>query len=118
MEHHIVTFLVASANIRFPKPIPKISYIQKLYVLNGKFMCSVGNYSELEKGLRMSGYEKTEKILKALACKSRLEILECIRKGVSNPGGIARKLRRHRSTVEKHLRVLLAAKVVEKVPPR
>ena len=64
----------------------------------------------------MSEYEKTEKILKALACKSRLQILECIGKGVSNPGEIARKLKRHRSTVEKHLRVLLAGKIVEKVP--
>lgn len=29
---------------------------------------------------------------------------------------MARKLNRHRSTVEKHLRVLLAARIVEKVP--
>lgn len=64
----------------------------------------------------MSEYEKTEKILKALASKSRLQILECIRKGVSNPGEIARNLKRHRSTIEKHLRVLLEAKIVEKVP--
>ena len=64
----------------------------------------------------MSEYEKTEKVLKALACKSRLEILDCIRKGISNPGEVARKLKRHRSTIEKHLRVLLAAKIVEKVP--
>jgi DNA-binding transcriptional ArsR family regulator len=78
-------------------------------------MCSVAN-SWLERALGMSGYEKTEKILKALACRSRLEILDCILRGVSNPGEIARELRRHRSTVEKHLRVLLAAKIVEKVP--
>jgi len=64
----------------------------------------------------MSDWEKTEKLLKALADKSRLQILECIRKGVSNPGEIAKKLKRHRSTIENHLRVLLAANIVEKVP--
>jgi len=64
----------------------------------------------------MSEYEKTEKLLKALADKSRLQILECIRKGFSNPGEITKKLKRHRSTIEKHLRVLLAANIVEKVP--
>jgi DNA-binding transcriptional ArsR family regulator len=64
----------------------------------------------------MSDYEKTERILKALADRSRLQILECIQKGVSNPGEIAKKLDRHRSTVEKHLRVLLKAHIVEKVP--
>jgi len=64
----------------------------------------------------MNNYEKTEKLLKAFADKSRLQILECIQKEIANPGEIAKKLGRHRSTVEKHLRVLLAAKVVEKVP--
>lgn len=64
----------------------------------------------------MNGYMKTERILKALASGSRLQILECIQKGISNPGEIARRLRRHRSTVEKHLRVLLAADIVKKVP--
>jgi len=64
----------------------------------------------------MSEYEKTEKILRALASKSRLQILECIQKRVSNPGEIARRLKRHRSTIEKHLRVLLVAGIVEKVP--
>lgn len=64
----------------------------------------------------ISAYIETERILKALASKSRLQILECIQKGVSNPGEIARELRRHRSTIEKHLRILLAANVVEKVP--
>lgn len=64
----------------------------------------------------MSNYEKTEKLLNSLASKTRLQILELIREGTSNPGAIARKLNRHRSTIEKHLRVLLAAKIVEKVP--
>lgn len=65
---------------------------------------------------RIIDYEKTEKILNAMASKSRLQILECIQKGDSNPGEIAKALSRHRSTVEKHLRVLLKAKIIEKVP--
>jgi len=60
--------------------------------------------------------EKAEQLLKALADKSRLQILECIQEGTSNPGEIAKDLNRHRSTIEKHLRVLLAARIVEKVP--
>ena len=71
-------------------------------------------YNQL--GFGMSGYETTEKILRALGSKSRLQILECIQKGISNPGEISRKLKRHRSSIEKHLRVLLAADIVEKVP--
>lgn len=61
-------------------------------------------------------YEKIEKLLQALASETRLQILELIQKGVSNPGDVARKLNRHRSTIEKHLRVLLASRIVEKVP--
>jgi len=68
------------------------------------------------KAPKMDDWEKSGKILKALADKSRLQILECIQKGVSNPGEIAKKMKRHRSTIEKHLRVLLAASIVEKVP--
>jgi len=64
----------------------------------------------------MSDYEKITQLLKALADKSRLQILDLIQKEVSNPGDIARKLQRHRSTIEKHLRVLLKANIVEKVP--
>jgi DNA-binding transcriptional ArsR family regulator len=64
----------------------------------------------------MSSQEKTERLLKALGDKSRLQIMECIQRGVSNPGKIARSLDRHRSTIEKHLRVLLGVGIVEKVP--
>ncbi|NWG10273.1 winged helix-turn-helix transcriptional regulator [Candidatus Bathyarchaeota archaeon] len=64
----------------------------------------------------MSDYNKREKLLKALAEKSRLQILDCIQKGIANPGNIAKKLDRNRSTVEKHLKVLLNANIVEKVP--
>jgi DNA-binding transcriptional ArsR family regulator len=69
-----------------------------------------------KKALIMIDYEKTERFLKALADKSRLQILECIANQVANPGEIAKKLDRHRSTVEKHLRVLLKAGIIEKVP--
>lgn|GEM_PF-1543672 len=55
-------------------------------------------------------------VFKALGSESRLQILECIEGGVVNPGEIAEKLERPRSTVEKHLRVLLRAGLVEKVP--
>jgi DNA-binding transcriptional ArsR family regulator len=65
---------------------------------------------------QMNDQEKMESLLKALGDKSRLEILECIERGISNPGKIARNLDRHRATVEKHLRVLLRAGIVEKVP--
>jgi len=64
----------------------------------------------------MGSYEKTEKILKAFADKSRLQILEYIQAGISRLGEMSRKLDRHRSTIEKHLNILLAAKIVEKVP--
>jgi DNA-binding transcriptional ArsR family regulator len=64
----------------------------------------------------MVDHKRTEKLLKALADESRLLILECIQAGTSNPGEIAKKLNRHRSTIEKHLRVLLGAGIVEKVP--
>jgi len=64
---------------------------------------------------KVSDTEKTELILKALADKSRLQILDCIKEGSSNPNEIAKKLKRHRSTM-KNLRVLLAAGIVEKLP--
>lgn len=51
-----------------------------------------------------------------MASRSRLQILDCVAKGASNPGEIAKALKRHRSTIEKHLRVLLKAGIIEKVP--
>lgn len=64
----------------------------------------------------VSAFDKNEKILKAVADKSRLQILDCIRKDIANPGDIAKELNRHRSTVEKHLRMLRKMRIVEKVP--
>jgi DNA-binding transcriptional ArsR family regulator len=81
-----------------------------------KFICQKAIQYATGEPLTMSEYDKREKLLKALADKSRLQILDCIQKGILNPGDIAKKLDRHRSTVEKHLRVLLNANIVEKVP--
>jgi len=64
----------------------------------------------------MSSIDKTVEVLNSLANKSRLQILDCIRDGARNPGEMAKKLGRHRSTVEKHLRVLLKSGIIEKVP--
>jgi DNA-binding transcriptional ArsR family regulator len=64
----------------------------------------------------MTDYGRIEKILRALASKSRLQILECIQNGVANPGDMAKELKRHRSTIEKHLKVLLVADIVQKIP--
>ncbi len=64
----------------------------------------------------MSSTDRTVKLLQSLANGSRLQIVGCIRDGVTNPGEISKKLRRHRSTVEKHLRILQKANIIEKVP--
>ena len=55
-------------------------------------------------------------ILKALGSTTRLEIVGLIELGVSNPGQIAKRMKRHRSTVEKHLRVLASSGVIDKSP--
>jgi DNA-binding transcriptional ArsR family regulator len=64
----------------------------------------------------MSEFTFLAKVFSALGNKRRLEILENIKNGISNPGEIALRMTLPRSTIEKHLRVLLNAKVVEKVP--
>jgi DNA-binding transcriptional ArsR family regulator len=66
--------------------------------------------------INMSIMEKMEDLLKAMGDKSRLQILECIQQGINNPGKVSRNLNRHRSTIEKHLRVLVKAGIVEKTP--
>lgn len=55
-------------------------------------------------------------IFNALGNKRRLKILERIENGISNPGEIAKNMKISRSTVEKHLRVLKKANIIEKVP--
>jgi len=64
----------------------------------------------------MNDLEKVERLLKAVGDRSRLQILECIQKKIDNPEQMARNLHRHRSTIEKHLHVLLQAGIVEKTP--
>jgi DNA-binding transcriptional ArsR family regulator len=59
---------------------------------------------------------RVQRIMKALGSSTRLEIIELIQRGISNPGQIARKMNRHRSTIEKHLAVLATAGVIEKSP--
>jgi len=97
--------------------------LQPLFSLIRDFICSAADLFAEQQHDRMFGvtagmtdFDKTEMLLRALADKSRLQILGCIQNGTSNPGEIARELNRHRSTVEKHLKVLLKAKMVEKVP--
>jgi predicted transcriptional regulator len=63
----------------------------------------------------MSNSEKTITILRALASRPRLQVLECVQKGISHPNEIAKTLRRGRGTVEQHLQVLATAKIIEKV---
>ncbi|MBN2335213.1 winged helix-turn-helix transcriptional regulator [Candidatus Bathyarchaeota archaeon] len=53
---------------------------------------------------------------KAMGSESRQLILGAIERGVKNPGRIGRELGMPRSTVEKHLRILLKADLVSKVP--
>ncbi len=52
----------------------------------------------------------------SFASATRLEILNYIQQGIGNPGEIARKMNRHRSTIESHLQVLVEADAVKKVP--
>lgn len=55
-------------------------------------------------------------VFKAMGSEPRVQILGVIEKGEKNPGKIARELGIPRSTVEKHIRVLLNAGLVVKVP--
>lgn len=64
----------------------------------------------------MHDYTKMERLLAVLSSSARLEILDCIGKGFANPGEIAKKLDMHRSSVEKHIRVLVSGRLIEKVP--
>lgn len=63
----------------------------------------------------MLDFSKLEQLVKAFASATRLEIIDCIQMGISNPRDIAVTINKHRSTVENHLRVLLEADVVKKI---
>ena len=60
----------------------------------------------------------TKKIapFKAMGSESRQLILGVMEKGATNPGKIGRELGMPRSTVEKHIRILLKARLVNKIP--
>ncbi|MBK5114835.1 MAG: helix-turn-helix transcriptional regulator [Candidatus Heimdallarchaeota archaeon] len=63
----------------------------------------------------MMDFSKLEKLMKAFASSTRLEIIDCIQMGITNPGNIAITINKHRSTVENHLGILLEADVVKKI---
>ncbi len=56
------------------------------------------------------------KVFRAMGSEPRQKILGAIEKGVKNPAKICRELGMPRSTIEKHIRVLLDAGLVKKVP--
>ena len=64
----------------------------------------------------MRDYISEEKLFSALASSVRLKILDSISDGFSNPREIAEKLNRHRSSIEKHLNILVVAGIIEKEP--
>ena len=64
----------------------------------------------------MGDYISEEKLFSALASSVRLEILDSISNGSANPGEIAKKLNRHRSSIEKHLNIPVVAGIIEKEP--
>lgn len=64
----------------------------------------------------MDNITSLEKIFSALGNRRRLMILALIEKGISNPGEISSKMKISRSTIEKHIRVLKEANIIEKVP--
>ncbi len=64
----------------------------------------------------MRDYVREENFLSALASSTRLEILDMISEEHTNPGDIAERLNKHRSSIEKHLRILVTAGIIEKKP--
>ena len=66
----------------------------------------------------MTDYNKMEQIMKAFASQTRLEILDHIQRGITNAGEIALSMDRHRSSIDRHLRILAEANVVKKIPAK
>jgi len=62
----------------------------------------------------MTDYNKLEQIMKAFASQTRLEMLDHIQRGLTNAGDIAMNMNRHRSSIDRHLRILAEANVVKK----
>ena len=71
---------------------------------------------EKEKWNYMRDYISEERLFSALASSIRLEILDTISNGFANHGEIAEKLNLHRSSIEKHLHILVVAGIIEKEP--
>ena len=65
---------------------------------------------------RMRDYISEEKLFSALASSVRLKVLDSISNGFANPGEIAEKLNSDRSSIEKHLHILVIAGIIEKEP--
>ena len=63
----------------------------------------------------MNDYNKMEQIMKAFASETRLEILDNIQRGITNTGEIALSMNRHRSSIDRQLRILSDANVIKKV---
>jgi len=63
----------------------------------------------------MNDYNKMEQIMKAFASETRLEILDHIQRGITNAGEIALSMNRHRSSIDRQLRILSDANVIKKV---
>ena len=62
----------------------------------------------------MNNNKQLADFFNALGNERRLDIIEIIEKGISNPGELSKKMNISRSTIEKHLRVLVAGGIVEK----
>ena len=63
----------------------------------------------------MNNYQRMERIVKALASEIRLEIIDLIQKGIASAGEIAEKVDRHRSSIDRHLKILADANIIKKV---
>ncbi len=59
----------------------------------------------------MQDKKKIAEILSALGNVKRLDIINLISEGISNPGDISKQMASPRATIEKHIRVLLKANV-------
>ena len=64
----------------------------------------------------MRDYISEEKLFSALASSVRPINLDSISDGFANPGEIAEKLNRNRSSIEKHLNIMAVAGIIEKEP--
>jgi DNA-binding transcriptional ArsR family regulator len=63
----------------------------------------------------MNDYQEMEKITKALASEIRIQILDLIQNGINSAVEIADKINRHRSSIDRHLKILAEANIIKKV---